>query len=76
MKKRKKKEMEESKDRGKKSNHSFIHSPYLFIWLHQVCCMWGLVTCPGIKPRSSALTAQSLRHWITREFPIVVKIHL
>ena len=31
--------------------------------------MWDLVPCPGIKPRSPALGAQSLSHWTTRKVP-------
>ena len=31
------------------------------------CSVWDLVPCLGIKPRPSALGAQSLNHWTTRE---------
>ena len=33
------------------------------------CCMWYLVPWPGIEPWPSALGAQSLSHWTTREVP-------
>ena len=53
-------------------------SIYLCIWLHLVlvaangifilhCGMWDLVPWSGIKPRSPALEAWRLSHWITRE---------
>ena len=50
---------------------------YLFIWLRWVLVMvgkllvsmWDLVLRPGIEPRSSALGAESLSHWTTKEFP-------
>ena len=31
------------------------------------CGMWNLVPQPGIEPGPSALGAQSLSHWTTRE---------
>ena len=34
-------------------------------------CMYDLVPQPGIEPRPSALGAQSLTHWTTREVPKV-----
>ena len=33
------------------------------------CGMSGLISWPGIKPRSPALGAQSLSYWATREVP-------
>ena len=33
------------------------------------CCMWDLVSWPGIKPWSPVLGAWSLSHWATREVP-------
>ena len=35
------------------------------------CSMWNLVPSPGIKPQPSALGAQSLCHWTTREVPLL-----
>ena len=50
---------------------------YLFIWLHRVFCgMWDLVPPPGIKPRASALRAQSLSHWTTRGVPSFVNLRV
>ena len=34
------------------------------------CNMWDLVPWPGIEPGPSALGAQSLSHWTTREVPV------
>ena len=31
--------------------------------------MWDLILRPGIEPRSSALGAESLSHWTTKEVP-------
>ena len=58
---------------------------YLFIWLCQVlvmasrifscimqtlsCGMQDIVPWPGMEPRSPALRAQSLSHWILRKVP-------
>ena len=59
--------------------HRFKHShlllfKYLLIYLAVPvpgCSTWDLVPWPGIEPRLSALTAQSLCHWTTREVPIM-----
>ena len=37
-------------------------------WIFDFCCgMWDQVPWQGIKPRTSALGAQSLSHWTTRK---------
>ena len=36
--------------------------------------MWDLVLWPGIKPRTPALGARSINHWITREVPILCSV--
>ena len=38
--------------------------------------MWDLVPPPGIKPRASALRAQSLSHWTTRGVPSFVNLRV
>ena len=52
----------------------------LFIWLCWVlvvacwvfsCSMWNLVPWPGIEPGPSAMEAQSLSHWPTREVTVL-----
>ena len=45
---------------------------YLFIFIYSAvpslsCCMWDIVSGPGIKPGPRALGAQSLSHWTIRE---------
>ena len=44
--------------------NSFV--PHPFFWLHRVPCRI-LVPQPGIEPAFSAVEAQSLNHWTTRE---------
>ena len=34
------------------------------------CGVWGLVLCPGIEPRLSALGVWSLSHWTPRAVPV------
>ena len=36
----------------------------------------NLVPCPGIKPTPSALEAQNLNHWTTREVPLLYFLNL
>ena len=38
---------------------------------HPSSGIWDLVLGPGIKPRSPALGVRSLRHWTTREVPLL-----
>ena len=48
----------------------FRKKKYMLIYLVTPglsCSMWDLVPCPGIKLRFSALGAQSLSHWTSRE---------
>ena len=40
---------------------------YLFLF---ICCIWDIVSRPGIKPGPCALGTQSLSHWTIREFPL------
>ena len=37
------------------------------------CGVWGLVLCPGIEPRLSALGVWSLSHWTPRAVPVFYK---
>ena len=39
------------------------------VWFFGYAACGILVPQPGIKPRSSAVRAQSPNHWTTREFP-------
>ena len=39
------------------------------VFLVTLCSLWNLVPPPGIEPRPSAVRAQSLIHWTSREIP-------
>ena len=41
----------------------------LVAWEIFSCDMWDLVSRPGIEPHASALGAQSLSHWTTKDVP-------
>ena len=45
------------------------HAGSFFSWGMQTlsCCMWDLVSWPGIELRPPALGMQSLSHWTTRD---------
>ena len=38
------------------------------------CGMQDLISCPRIEPGASVLGAQSLRHWPTREVPVIMTL--
>ena len=42
----------------------------IYFWPHHAAC-GILAPCPGIEPAPSALEAQSLNHWTTREVPLL-----
>ena len=50
--------------------YSFLKNFIYLAALGLSCSMWGLVPWPGFKPWLSALGAQSLSHWTTREVPV------
>ena len=53
---------------------------YLFTWQYRVlivacgiiCGMWDLASQPGTEPRPLVLEAWSVRHWTTREVPLIL----
>ena len=52
-------------------------SSWTFYFLAAPCAACeNLVPCPGIKPTPSALEAQNLNHWTTREVPLLYFLNL
>ena len=57
------------KDAAQSWNFSLFKKFKIFSWPHHKSC-GILVPQPGIEPVSSAVEAQSLNHWTTREAPL------